>query len=125
MGAEDDGGEYKVPSKKDGPSEKDLANKTLPTEQLKNGPIEDRGCTDIFCCLLFTVFLVVMVGIAGYGVTTGNPVLLITPFDKDGNGCGMNETTKEYPFLYFPTIDYKAAQKASNGGSIKSAADIL
>jgi hypothetical protein len=48
---------------------------------------------------------------------------LITPFDSNGNGCGLNETTKEYPLLYFPSIDFKAAQQASP--SVKSVADIL
>lgn len=64
-----------------------------------------------------------MVGIAGYGVTTGDPLLLITPFDPDGYGCGMNETTKDYPFLYFPLIDVQAASAANP--SINSIAKIL
>jgi hypothetical protein len=100
-----------------------MENKSLHDQDLSNGPVYDRGCTDIFCCLLFTVFLVTMVGVAGYGVTTGNPMLLITPFDKDGNGCGLNETTKEYPKLYFPSIDFNAASKSLS--NVKNAADIL
>lgn len=64
-----------------------------------------------------------MVGIAGYGVTTGDPMLLITPFDPDGYGCGLNETTKDYPLLYFPLIDFKEAAKADP--SIDSIAKVL
>jgi len=60
-----------------------------------------------------------MVGIAGYGWTSGDPMLLITPFDPDGLGCGLNETTKDYPFLYFPMIDASilggAASSAASG----------
>ena len=51
-----------------------------------------------------------MVAVAGYGFIEGNPKLLLTTYDADGNGCGMNETTKEYPYLYFPIIDLEAAK---------------
>ena len=83
------------------PSE--TANKdkdTLPRDELKNGPIENRGCTDILCCLIFIAFLVGMVGVSGYGITYGNPKLLLTTWDADKNGCGFNKTTKDYPYLY-------------------------
>jgi hypothetical protein len=30
---------------------------------------------------------------------------LLTTWDADGNGCGYNETTKDYPYLYYPVID--------------------
>jgi hypothetical protein len=84
MGADDEIPDTSPAEKKPkGPSDKDKEKDTLPRDELANGPINDRGCTDILCCLLFTVFLVVMVGIAGYGVTTGDPLLLITPFDPD------------------------------------------
>jgi len=71
-----------------------------------NGPVPDRGCTDILCCLIFIAFLVGMVGVSGYGLLYGNPQLLATGWDADGNGCGFNETTKDYPLLYYPTIDF-------------------
>ena len=28
--------------------------------------LDDRGCTDILCCLLFVAMMVIMVGITGY-----------------------------------------------------------
>lgn len=34
-------------------------------EKLRNGPIADRSCTDIICCLLFFVFLLAMFAVAG------------------------------------------------------------
>ena len=37
----------------------------------------------------------------------------MTAWDADGNGCGYTERTKDYPYLYFPTIDFKAAQGAT------------
>jgi hypothetical protein len=48
----------------------------------------ERSCTDILCCLVFTVFLVVMVGLSFFAWTNGNPENIITPFDSVGNRCG-------------------------------------
>lgn len=47
-----------------------------------------------------------MVGIAGYGFINGDPYLLLTTWDYDGNGCGYNDTTLDYPYLYFVAPDY-------------------
>ena len=78
---------------------------TVPTDEMANGPVPDRGCTDILCCLIFLAFMVGMVGTAGYGLLYGDPQLLITLADGDGNGCGYDAPVKEYPYLYYPTID--------------------
>ena len=96
----------------EGPTDKDRENDTLPREELKNGPINNRGCTDILCLLVFVAFLVGMVGVAGYGYLYGDYQLLLTTFDSDGYGCGWNKTTKDYPFLYFPVVDLAKIQQA-------------
>ena len=57
-----------------------------------------------------------MVGACGYGYLYGNPALLATTWDGDKLGCGLNETRKDYPFLYFPMIDYKNARDAVKDG---------
>ena len=59
---------------------------------------------------------------SAYGFVNGDPVLLLTSWDYDGknflirywnlililgNGCGLNTTTKDYPYLYFPAVDIK------------------
>jgi len=106
-----------------GASEKDQAKSTLDPKELENGPVENRSCTDWLFCLIFVAFLVGMVGVSGYGLTYGDPKLLLTLWDADANGCGYNTTTKDYPYLYYPTIDFKAAQKADP--SVKSASAIL
>ena len=67
-------------------------------------------------------FAVVLVGVAGYGFANGDPMLLLTTWDADGNGCGYRPATKDYPFLYFPAIDYNSAASASSSGS---ATDIM
>jgi len=65
-------------------------------------------------------FLVGMVLAGGYGSLHGDPQKLLTTWDKDGRGCGFSTPTKDYPYLYFPTIDYKAAQKAAQSSSSSS-----
>jgi len=42
-------------------------------ERLDNGPIEDRHCTDIFCCLLFIAGVGALLYIALQGWKNGNP----------------------------------------------------
>uniref|UniRef100_A0A7S3ISV9 Choline transporter-like protein n=1 Tax=Strombidium inclinatum TaxID=197538 RepID=A0A7S3ISV9_9SPIT len=66
-----------------------------------------------------------MVGTSGYGVLYGDPELLLTPWDADGNGCGYNKTTKDYPYLYFPSINLTAAQEANENMDLTSVTDIL
>lgn len=83
----------------------------------------DRECTDKLCCLIFVAFIAGMVAVAGYGFLEGNPKLLLTTYDFDKNGCGMNETTKDFPYLYFPFVDLEAAQKVSP--SAASIGDVL
>ena len=96
-------------------------NDTLPRDELQNGPLNNRGCTDVLCCLIFLAFLVGMVGTSGYGYLYGDPELLLTTWDYDGNGCGYSDLTVDYPYLYFPTINYTAAMEAegslTGGGS--------
>lgn len=49
----------------------------------------ERSCTDIICCLVFTIFIVAMIGVSGFAISTGDPKKILTPFDSDGNLCGM------------------------------------
>lgn len=42
-------------------------------ENMKNGPIENRSCTDCLCCLIFVVFFVAMGAASIYGYSKGNP----------------------------------------------------
>ena len=91
---------------------KDKDKDTLPRDELGNGPVMNRGCTDILCCLIFIAFLTGMVGAGGYGYQYGDPILLATAWDGDGLGCGLNASRVDYPYLYFPMIDYKKANEA-------------
>lgn len=87
-------------------------------DRLENGPIEERGCTDILCCLLFIAFWVglVFVGITAYASGATNAKYMAALYDSDGFPCGMSGTLPNasnfnastsfdytaYPYLYFP-----------------------
>lgn len=66
-------------------------NETLANENKTKeaGMVMDRSCTDILCCLVFTAFIVGMLGCSGMGYTQGDPMKIFTPFDSDGNQCGL------------------------------------
>jgi len=70
-------------------------------EELANGPMQKRGCTDILCCLLFIAFLGGMIGIAGYSLSRGNPNIIGRGYDTDKKICGYSEGYTDYPYLYF------------------------
>ena len=55
-----------------------------PTEdKFGNGPIDDRGCTDIICCLFFVAFIVGMIIVTAQGFDKGDPVRLLAPYASD------------------------------------------
>ncbi|NWR95412.1 CTL2 protein, partial [Furnarius figulus] len=60
------------------------------------GPIYDRGCTDIVCCVLLVVAIVgyVVVGVVAW--THGDPRKVIHPTDSRGQFCGQPGTPNEY-----------------------------
>ena len=98
----------------------------LNMDELANGPIEKRSCTDIPCCCIFLVFIAGMFLASMYGYTRGDPKLLLTMWDSDGNGCGYNATTKDYPLLYFPAPSMSGLKSlgkvAASGASAASSA---
>ncbi|NWT61994.1 CTL2 protein, partial [Erythrocercus mccallii] len=61
------------------------------------GPIYDRGCTDIVCCVLLVVAIVgyVVVGVVAW--THGDPRKVIHPTDSRGQFCGQQGTPNEEP----------------------------
>ena len=46
---------------------KDAKDKYEVDEALTNGPLANRGCNDILCCLLFLANIVAFFGIGIYG----------------------------------------------------------
>ncbi|XP_052789549.1 choline transporter-like protein 2 [Mya arenaria] len=73
-----------------------------PKEFNKNqGPIKNRSCTDIICCLLFLVCISAMVIISIVGYAYGDPKKLLYPTDSDGNQCGIGAYSSRPNLAYF------------------------
>ena len=53
-------------------------------DDVQNGPVLNRSCTDPICCLIFVAFIAGMAAAAAYGFAKGNPKLLMTSWDADG-----------------------------------------
>ena len=69
-------------------------------EEYQDGPVPTRKCTDLFCCLLFLALLAAMVYLGVLGFSTGDPLLLASPFDEDGKQCGRDPGYQEYPKIF-------------------------
>lgn len=77
------------------------------------GPIHDRGCTDIICCLLFIIFFLGMIAVGGWAYVKGNPEYLLYPTDSQGNLCGRGDKATK-PYLFF----FDLLQCAKAGASV-------
>jgi len=70
----------------------------------------DRGCTDLICFVLFVVFSIALIVIAGYGFKNGDPHRIAQPYDPDRNyyhyilidrACGVDSGVEDFPYIYF------------------------
>mmetsp|Transcript_16434 Transcript_16434/g.27862 ORF Transcript_16434/g.27862 Transcript_16434/m.27862 type:complete len:178 (+) Transcript_16434:42-575(+) len=68
--------------------------------RIDKGLVEDRGCTDFLCLILFAVFCGSMGYLTYYGSKYGDIEKLIAPLDGDKNFCGVGEGFRDYPKLY-------------------------
>ncbi|XP_043534109.1 choline transporter-like protein 4 [Chiloscyllium plagiosum] len=64
------------------------------------GPIKNRSCTDILCCVLFMVFIVgyMIVGILAW--LYGDPREVIYPRNSTGLYCGIG-TNEDKPYVFY------------------------
>ncbi|XP_075433568.1 choline transporter-like protein 2 isoform X2 [Ascaphus truei] len=69
------------------------------------GPIHNRGCTDILCCILIVLAIVAYVAVGIVAWTYGDPRKVIYPTDSKGQFCGQVGTPNEHkPFLFYFNI---------------------
>ncbi|XP_065068597.1 choline transporter-like protein 4 isoform X2 [Rhopilema esculentum] len=66
-----------------------------------NGPIKNRGCTDIICCILFVLYIVGMVIVGALAFVWGDPMKLINPTDSKGRVCGKDAAVASKPYLFY------------------------
>ena len=90
--------------------------KSIVNEELRHGPVVERRCTDILCCILFLVFLVAMFGIGVYGFQHGDPKLVLYPYDSSGNQCGTpDSSTDSYNYVYYAAASRSDSFKSFSG----------
>lgn len=77
-----------------------------PKEHKKNfkGPIKNRSCTDVLCCLLFLICVAAMVIVSAVGYGYGDPKKLVYPTDSEGNMCGVGEYASKPYLAYFDIL---------------------
>ena len=69
-------------------------------EDIRDGPVKKRGCTDILCLLLFWAFIGGWIFVAYLAFTQGDIDKVLYPTDSKGNVCGNDELEKK-PYLMF------------------------
>lgn len=88
-------------------------------DALSNGPVMQRKCTDVLFCIFFIVFILGMGVVYAFSFKYGQPSLIVQSWDYDQNGCGLNDTTLNYPALYWPAIpDMSALEQLKTTGNI-------
>ncbi len=94
-------------------------------EELGNGPIKRRWITDVFFGILFFIFCIGMLVVAGYGFYLGNPLMLLIGWDSDQNGCGYSPDTLDYGMLYFPQMPSTQVVEDLQNGNYSSSLQML
>ncbi|KAM9392175.1 choline transporter-like protein 2 isoform 2-T2 [Pholidichthys leucotaenia] len=59
------------------------------------GPIQNRGCTDIVCCILFIIAVLGYIAVGILAWSQGDPRKVIYPTDSRGQFCGQTGTPLE------------------------------
>ncbi|XP_022603645.1 choline transporter-like protein 2 [Seriola dumerili] len=69
------------------------------------GPIQNRGCTDIVCCILFGLAIMGYIAVGVLAWSQGDPRKVIYPTDSRGQFCGQAGTPLEKkPLLFYFNI---------------------
>ncbi|XP_036623316.1 choline transporter-like protein 4 [Trichosurus vulpecula] len=85
------------------PDEKEAYGKRVTYDPTFRGPIKNRSCTDVICCVLFLVFIggYIVVGIVAW--LYGDPRQVLYPRNSTGAYCGIGEN-RDKPYLYYFNI---------------------
>ena len=69
-------------------------------EDIRDGPVKKRSCTDILCLLLFLAFIGGWIFVAYLAFSQGDIDKVLHPTDSKGKVCGRGEL-EEKPYLMF------------------------
>jgi len=72
-------------------------------DKLAKGPMEERSCTDLICCVVFLAWWAAMAYIGYISMTTGEPETYLAVWDGGGVKCGLDTAAKDHKYLYFWT----------------------
>ncbi|ELK18908.1 Choline transporter-like protein 4 [Pteropus alecto] len=67
------------------------------------GPIKNRSCTDVICCVLFFLFILGYIAVGTVAWLYGDPRQVLYPRNSTGAYCGMG-TNKDKPYLLYFNI---------------------
>lgn len=70
-------------------------------KELENGPVDNRSCTDILCCIFFLVAIGLMYVLFTVAMIEGKPEYLPAVYDANKRPCGLTPDTKDYKYAYF------------------------
>jgi len=70
-----------------------------------NGPIKNRSCTDVICCIIFVVYIAFMIVIGILAYLWGDPYKLLYPSDTHGNTCGEGTLANKKYLFYFDLLE--------------------
>nr|XP_057904688.1 choline transporter-like protein 2 isoform X2 [Doryrhamphus excisus] len=65
------------------------------------GPIHNRGCTDIVCCIIFVLAILAYIAVGILAWSQGDPRKVIYPTDSKGQFCGQGELESKPLLFYF------------------------
>ena len=86
-------------------SDKEYLKEIQFSKDIAQSPVEKpRRCTDMVCCIIFSVAVGAMFFFSILGYINGEPWKLVAPIDGNNNICGYSEGYEEYSHLYIDDI---------------------
>ncbi|KAL3871869.1 hypothetical protein ACJMK2_039841 [Sinanodonta woodiana] len=68
------------------------------------GPIKNRSCTDVLCCLIFVIFVLGLAVVGYFGFTYGDPRLLLYPVNSEKELCGFGKYRAKPNLFFFDLV---------------------
>uniref|UniRef100_A0A4W5R1F6 Choline transporter-like protein n=1 Tax=Hucho hucho TaxID=62062 RepID=A0A4W5R1F6_9TELE len=65
------------------------------------GPIHNRGCTDVVCCVIFVIFILGYIALGTVAWIHGDPRKVVYPTDSHGQFCGQQGTPNANKAILF------------------------